>query len=97
MLLNALLTISAARSWLSPTLMVMRLQAHIVQAILPGKLVPPQAQLPGFDGDDKASDAKDFSSFVSHLEDKGDSRISEVRKALEGWSRLDIVDMSFKG
>ncbi|KAF9224450.1 translocation protein sec63 [Gyrodon lividus] len=45
-LLNALLTIASARSWLSPTLGVMRLHAYIVQALVPGKSVLPQAQLP---------------------------------------------------
>ncbi|KAG1888747.1 translocation protein sec63 [Suillus subluteus] len=96
MLLNALLGISAARSWLSPTLMVMRLHAHVTQALLPGKTVAPQAQLPGFDGDADASEGKDLASFISRLEDEGDIRITEARKAVEGWSRLDVVDMSFK-
>lgn len=95
-LLNALLGISAARSWLSPTLMVMRLHAYVTQALLPGKTVVPQAQLPGFDGDAYASEGKDLASFISRLEDEGDIRITEARKAVEGWSRLDVVDMSFK-
>lgn len=97
MLLNALLGILAARSWLLPTLMVMRLYAYVTQALLPGKTVAPQAQLPGFDGDADASEGKDLASFISRLEDEGDSRITEVRKAVEGWSRLDVVDMTFKG
>lgn len=97
MLLNALLAISAARSWLSPTLMVMRLHAYIMQALLPGKPLPQQAQLPGFDDTVDAPEVKDFASFISRLEDEGDTRVSEARKALEGWSRLDVVDMSFKG
>ena len=97
MLLNALLGISAARSWLSPTLMVMRLHAYVTQALLPGKTVAPQAQLPGFDGDEDASEGKDLASFISRLEDEGDSRITEARKAVEGWSQLDVVDMTFKG
>jgi hypothetical protein len=97
MLLNALLGISAARSWLSPTLMVMRLHAYVTQALLPGKTVAPQAQLPGFDGDADVSEGKDLASFISRLEDEGDIRITEARKAVEGWSRLDVVDMSFKG
>lgn len=96
MLLNALLGISAARSWLSPTLMVMRLHAYVTQALLPGKTVAPQAQLPGFDGDADVSEGKDLASFISRLEDEGDIRITEARKAVEGWSRLDVVDMSFK-
>ncbi|OAX33624.1 hypothetical protein K503DRAFT_869439 [Rhizopogon vinicolor AM-OR11-026] len=96
MLLNALLTISAARSWLSPTLMVMRLHAYMMQALLPGKSVPPQAQLPGFDGNIDASEVRDLASFISRLEGEGDIRVSDARKALEGWSRLDVVDMSFK-
>ncbi|KAG1811249.1 Sec63 Brl domain-containing protein [Suillus subaureus] len=96
MLLNALLGISAARSWLSPTLMVIRLHAYVTQALLPGKTAAPQAQLPGFDGDADASEGKDLASFISRLEDEGDIRITEARKAVEGWSRLDVVDMSFK-
>ncbi|KAG1764642.1 translocation protein sec63 [Suillus occidentalis] len=79
MLLNALLGISAARSWLSPTLMVMRLHAYVTQALLPGK-----------------TKAKTLPSFISRLEDEGDSRITEARKAVEGWSQLDVVDMTFK-
>lgn len=96
MLLNALLGISAARSWLSPSLMVMRLHAYVMQALLPGKTVAPQAQLPGFDDHVDVSEGKDLASFISRLEDEGDIRITEARKAVEGWSRLDVVDMSFK-
>lgn len=96
MLLNALLGISAARSWLSPSLMVMRLHAYVTQALVPGKPVAQQAQLPGFDGDADASEGKDLASFISRLEDESDIRITEARKAVEGWSRLDVVDMSFK-
>jgi translocation protein SEC63 len=97
MLLNALLAISAARSWLSPTLMVMRLHAYIMQALLPGKPVPLQAQLPGFDMNVDTSGVKGLTSFISRLEDEDDIRVPEARKALEGWSRLDVVDMSFRG
>ncbi|KAG2130456.1 translocation protein sec63 [Suillus bovinus] len=96
MLLNALLGISAARSWLIPTLMVMRLHAYVTQALLPGKPVAPQAQLPGFDGDADVSEGKDLALFISRLEDEGDIRKTEARKAVEGWSRLDVVDVSFK-
>jgi translocation protein SEC63 len=51
-LLNALLNIASARSWLAPTLGVMRLHAYIMQALVPGKPMPPQAQLSGFDTKD---------------------------------------------
>lgn len=96
-LLNALLNIASARSWLAPTLGVMRLHAHLVQALVPGKTAPLQAQLPGFDSATSSSEKQDLATFVRDLKKSGDERAPEASKALESWGTLDVVDMAFKG
>lgn len=97
MLLNAFLNIASARSWLAPTLGVMRLHAYLVQALVPGKATPPQAQLPGFDGAVSTSEKQDLAAFVRDLQENGDERAVEASKALENWGALEVVDMGFKG
>lgn len=97
MLLNALLNIASARSWLSPTLGVMRLHAYLVQALLPSKSTPPQAQLPGFQSAVSSSGKQDLAAFVHDLKESGDQRAPEAGKALEDWQTLEVVDMGFKG
>ncbi|KAG9317061.1 translocation protein sec63 [Chiua virens] len=96
MLLNALLTIASARSWLAPTLGVMRLHAYLVQALVPGKATPIQAQLPGFDSTVLSTGKQDLATFVRELKENGDQRASEAGKALQSWGTLEIVDMGFK-
>ncbi|KAH7930315.1 translocation protein sec63 [Leucogyrophana mollusca] len=101
LLLNALLGISAARNWLSPTLSIMRLHAYMTQALIPGKEDNYYAQLPGFEASDAAQPeqsegADTVETFVSTLEAKKDDRLPEVKKALQTWGRLDVVDVSFK-
>jgi translocation protein SEC63 len=101
LLLNALLNVSIARNWLFPSLFVMRLQAHLVQAL------PPTAadnhlftQLPGIGYDEIpkiAPKAKDMSEFLRSLEEKEDPRASDVKKAMERWGHVVIVDAAFKG
>lgn len=99
-LLNALLNISLSRNWLHSTLWVMRLQAHIVQALLPGPEKNRFVQLPGIKGEelpDLAPNARDFADIVKSLEEKHDSRAIDVKKAVDYWGRLEVVDASFKG
>ncbi|KIJ61032.1 hypothetical protein HYDPIDRAFT_138376 [Hydnomerulius pinastri MD-312] len=96
MLLNALLSIAAARSWLAPTLGVMRLHAYITQALVPGKVTPSQAQLPGFDDSASTTGKQDVYAFVQALKESGDHRAEEAKKALDSWNSLEIVDMGFK-
>lgn len=98
-LLNALLNISLSRNWLHSTLWVMRLQAHIVQALLPGPEKNRFVQLPGIKGEelpDLAPNARDFADIVKSLEEKHDSRAIDVKKAVDYWGRLEVVDASFK-
>jgi translocation protein SEC63 len=95
-LLNAFLTISTSRNWLAPTLSVMRLHAYLTQALLPGKEQLKFAQLPGVRLEEQR-EAGDIGEFVEALEEKGDGRVMDVKKALQGWGRLELVDASFKG
>lgn len=97
MLLNALLNIASARSWLAPTLGVMRLHAYLMQALVPGTATPRQAQLPGFDSSTPSSGKQDLVTFVNNLKESGDKRALEARKALESWGSLQLVGMGFKG
>ncbi|KAI6003519.1 translocation protein sec63 [Pisolithus orientalis] len=95
LLLNAYLSIASARSWLSPTLAVMRLHAYIAQAIVPGRRSL-QAQLPGFAPDAPADEVDDLSDVVRQLRESGDERAEEAQKAFTGLGSLEIVDMRFK-
>lgn len=96
-LLNAFLNIAAARSWLAPTLGVMRLHAYLIQALVPGKVTAPQDQLPGFDGRASISGKQDLATSVRDLKESGDKLAPEASKVLESWGTLEIIDMGFKG
>ncbi|KAF8122761.1 translocation protein sec63 [Boletus edulis] len=97
MLLNAFLNVASARSWLAPTLGIMRLHAYIVQALVPGKVNSLQAQLPGFDGTSSNSGKQDLATIVRDLGESGDDRAVEASKALENLGTLEVVDFGFKG
>ncbi|CAA7269196.1 unnamed protein product [Cyclocybe aegerita] len=110
LLLNALLNVSIVRTWLMPTLTIIRLYAFLAQAL------PPNAsdkmrftQLPGITTEDVAKFAekakersekdgkvRDMSDLLFELEAKEDGRASDVRKAMEKWGRVEIVDAAFK-
>lgn len=75
----------------------MRLHAYLVQALVPDKATPVQAQLPGFDGATPSSGKQDLATFVRDLKESGDERALEANKALDSWATLEIVDMGFKG
>ncbi|KIK01087.1 hypothetical protein K443DRAFT_99264 [Laccaria amethystina LaAM-08-1] len=101
LLLNALLNASVSRNWLAPTLSVMRLQACLTQAVPPD--ASPRAwltQLPGIEKQDLvqlSSKTKEMVDLLRVLEKKGDDRVPEVKKAMEKWGRVEMVDASFKG
>ncbi|KAH9483171.1 Translocation protein sec63 [Psilocybe cubensis] len=100
MLLNALLNVSVARTWLLPTLSIMRLYGYLAQAI------PTNAsqrlrltQLPHIKQEDITPlpvKANDMSDVLASLEEKDDPRTKDVKKALEKWGRVDIVSATFK-
>lgn len=79
----------------------MRLQAYLTQAL------PPTAadnqrfiQLPGISHDEIhtiAPKAKNMSQFLRSLEEKDDPRVNDVKKVMEKWGRVEIVDAAFKG
>ncbi|TFK66638.1 hypothetical protein BDN72DRAFT_799683 [Pluteus cervinus] len=99
LLLNALVNISVSRNWLHTTLWVMRLQAYLVQALLPGSEKLQFTQFPGVKSEELADlspDVKDVTDLVSALEKKHDSRVSDIKKAADKWGRLELVDVSFK-
>ena len=100
LLLNALLNIVTSCNWLIPTLSVMCLHAHLAQALLPGSDRLWFAQLPGIKGEEVgklAPHARDLEDFVHALQEKADGRIGEVKKAVETWGRIELVDAVFKG
>jgi translocation protein SEC63 len=63
--------------------------------LLPGKEQLKFAQLPGVRLEEQR-EAGDIGEFVEALEEKGDGRVMDVKKALQGWGRLELVDASFK-
>jgi translocation protein SEC63 len=78
----------------------MRLHAYLAQAVLPGADRLQFVQLPGITMDELtflAPGAKDLDDFVQALEEKQDARLMDVRKAMEKWGRIEIVDAAFKG
>ena len=101
LLLNALLNVSIARTWLLPTLATMRLFAAFAQAL------PPSAserlrltQLPGISAEDIAAvapKARDMSDVLHSLEEKNDPRSKDVKMTLQKWGRVEIVEAAFKG
>jgi translocation protein SEC63 len=75
----------------------MRLHAYLTQALLPGQEQLKFAQLPGVKLDETQGEGENLAKFIETLEEKGDGRLQDVRKALQGWGRLELVDASFKG
>ena len=75
----------------------MRLHAYLAQALLPGKEQLMFAQLPGVKLAEKGEGAESIEDFVGKLEGKNDGRVAVMKRALETWGRLELVDASFKG
>ena len=99
-LLNALLSITTARSWSQPTIAAMRLHAYLAQGILPGSPGARWAQLPGLKNDEICSlpvSSRDFAEIIAVLEQQKSPHASDARKAVEHWGRIEIVDVAFKG
>lgn len=100
LLLNALLNVSTARNWLIPTLEIMRLNAYLAQALPPN--APPRVrltQLPAVskaDLDSLTPRPREMTEVLRALQEKGDGRVGQVRKAMEKWGRIEIVDAAFK-
>ncbi|KAJ7918737.1 Sec63 Brl domain-containing protein [Mycena leptocephala] len=97
LLLNALLTISQSRNWLTPTLAIMRLHAFFAQALPPAPSPRHQlAQLPDIKLSEVATNDNNYAAFTRTLEEQSDGRVVDVRKALDRWGRVEIVDISFR-
>ncbi|KAJ7695116.1 Sec63 Brl domain-containing protein [Mycena rosella] len=97
LLLSALLTIAQARNWLSPTLAIMRLHAFLAQALPPAPAPRHQlAQLPGVKLSEAPANNNNYTAFANTLEEKADGRVTDVRKALGQWGRVEIVNVSFR-
>jgi len=58
------------------------------------------AQLPGISSAEEANaiapSATTYTDFVSVLEDKNDSRVSDIKMALSKWGHVDLVDVAFR-
>ncbi|PPQ71741.1 hypothetical protein CVT24_006505 [Panaeolus cyanescens] len=99
-LLNALLNASISRNWLFPTVHIMRLNAHLAQA-LPTNAAEREylLQLPSISTEDLekiAPEAKTMTDLLHALETKNDSRASDVKRAIQKWGKVEIVDAAFK-
>jgi translocation protein SEC63 len=78
----------------------MRLHAYLAQALTPGSEKLKFAQLPNIQGNEVKSlggNATILEEFVLALDAKGDRRVADVKKAVQTWGRLELVDASFKG
>ncbi len=100
LLLNALLNVCIARTWLLPTLAVMRLYSLVAQAL------PPTAsdrlrltQLPGIGEQDVATltPKANMKDLLCVLEEKKDPRAGDVKEALQKWGHVEIVEATFRG
>lgn len=99
-LLSALLNVSISRNWLLPTLAIMRLHAYLTQALPPVENQRARlTQLPSIQNKDVDSldDAKSLVDVAKALELKKDHRATDVKKALERWGSIEVVDAAFKG
>ncbi|KAK7031359.1 J domain-containing protein [Favolaschia claudopus] len=97
LVLNAMLIISQARNWLKPTLAIMRLHAFFAQALPPAPApTHPLAQLPSIKPSEVPVNDNNYASFTRTLQEKSDGRVTDVRKALGHWGRVEIVDVSFR-
>ncbi|CAL1701925.1 unnamed protein product [Somion occarium] len=98
-LLNSLLSISTTRNWLAPTLSAIRFQSYLAQAILPGQDTLKYAQLPGLneaEAEELAKKSEIVSDVLRSLEESGDARITDLKRAVSQWGQLDLVDASFR-
>ncbi|THH32152.1 hypothetical protein EUX98_g2021 [Antrodiella citrinella] len=98
-LLTSLLNIAISRNWLIPTLAAMRLHSYIAQALNPGQSTLKYAQLPGISESESEEWIHKYpllSDLVLSLEEKGDERAREVKKAASKWGKVDLVETSFQ-
>lgn len=78
----------------------MRLHAYLAQALPPIENERLRlAQLPSISKTDVEAFAntKNLTDFADALESKKDERVGDVKKALEKWGAIEIVDATFKG
>lgn len=79
---------------------IMRLHQYIIQALPPNPSDRQKlTQLPGIDSDvvEGIPSKSNISDLVYTLEEKKDSRLDNVKKAIKTWGRVEIIDASFKG
>ncbi|KAI9635000.1 Sec63 Brl domain-containing protein [Dioszegia hungarica] len=100
-LLTAISNISLAHGWLSTSLLSLRLQSALVQAIPAGS--SPLAQLPGVSLDKaeelqwtKAAEGRRWIEKFAKADVADDVDLVEAKRVAEGWPRFEIVDAEFK-
>jgi len=100
-LLSALLNVCIARNYLTPTISAMRLHSYLAQAIpLDAPARVRLTQLPSItkaDIDAISPRPKDLDDVYAAFSDTTDEKAVQVKKAIEKWGRVEIVDASFKG
>jgi translocation protein SEC63 len=104
--MNSLLNISLARNWLAPSLAAMRLNAYLAQAVpLPPRVMRESdleylkfAQLPGIELKEVPSlkNLSGFDALINSFEASKDARVPEIKKAVQRWGKLEVVETSFK-
>ena len=105
--LSSLLNICLSRNWLTPPLVAVQLSAHLTQVVPPhpktikesGKNYLKFSQLPGLAlGEvEKFKEVHGFDGLVQSLESSNDSRAGYVKKAVQNWSKVQIVGCTFRG
>lgn len=78
----------------------MRLHGYLAQALPPVESERLRlTQLPSIQKTDveKLTEAKSLTDLAEVLESKKDERASDVKKALDKWGAIEIVDAAFKG
>ena len=99
-LLTSMLSMTLAHSWLSSTLNVMHLHAHLAQALAPGKnslLQYPMVEEDEANRLEVSPNESPVADFVGSLEGKNDSRAGVIKKIADRCGKLDVVDARFKG
>ncbi|KZO93774.1 DnaJ-domain-containing protein [Calocera viscosa TUFC12733] len=96
-MLKSMLSIALAHNWLSLSVKVMRLQAALAQAVVPGSPRAAVKQLPKIKNEEVSVDAPDnVETWLKLWQKFGDARLEEAKKAFSRWGRLEVVDAYFK-
>jgi translocation protein SEC63 len=101
-LLTAISNIALAHNWLNTSLVTLRLQSALVQAVPAG--VSPLAQLPGITLDKaeelqwtKSAQGKKWIEKFAKADIEDNADLKEAKRVAGSWPRFEIVNAEFKG